>query len=937
MTRLLRDRFVSIDDVRGWDLATGECVALADGEAPPDKPPLAPLIEVLDHGCDGRPRWIVTDAASRHQADALVRRAAIDATTRGFVALDVAMYLRWRAALEEQLDERALMLIAVGERAQREGQSALVDAAARSARPHVLLSVRVAASPERAMFVREARSVYAGRTPMPFRDRVVIPADVAEQLRRAARAGEFIAQGRHAAAERLLRDVAAALDRRGAHGRAVQTRLTLGRLLLDRGRAADADALFEAVVSSARAAGDDRAAIEARIWQAVARTDRAQLTAAEAICRAVLAVHAPDDLRARAVSALARVLLWQDRLDEIATLDIATVVDDEESWRMWRRAMQVRVLVRTGRVFEAGCAARDLLQDVSGCSPSPIRTRAHLAHLRVLVETGDVVAADERLTHLLQDAKRARLPLHAIRGRILWLRLLQRAGRQREARRELQQVRRLSAAAPPLLGRVVAKYVEGRSAPACAPTWPPASDLHRSASTLVRLIHDEEHDDRAVERVLQWMASRLHASRVELVSADAGPVTTIQAVGAGLATSLGPRAIEAGIAIGPEPDEPAREIAVPVRAGGRLLAAIALRWPADVVEQPAARETIELSAAIVAPRVEAMLQAARATAQASASIPELVGLSQGIEEVRRAVARAAAAPFAVLIDGESGTGKELVARAVHQLSPRRERRFCDVNCAALPDDLLESELFGHVRGAFTGAVAERAGLFEEADGGTLFLDELADLSARAQAKLLRAIQQQEVRRIGESFSRKVDVRLVAAVNRDMRVEVEQGRFRQDLFYRLDVVRIRIPPLRERPEDIAILAQHFWRSAAQRVGTAAVLTHGVLAALSRYAWPGNVRELQNVMSALAVAAPMRGRVRSSLLPAAIAGLAVAPATRLAQARAQFERRFVEMALARAAGNRARAARELGVSRQGLQKLLVRLGIAANAEAASANVG
>jgi transcriptional regulator with GAF, ATPase, and Fis domain len=279
------------------------------------------------------------------------------------------------------------------------------------------------------------------------------------------------------------------------------------------------------------------------------------------------------------------------------------------------------------------------------------------------------------------------------------------------------------------------------------------------------------------------------------------------------------------------------------------------------------------------------------------------------------------------LPGESGVGKELVARAIHHLSPRRERRFCDLNCAALPDELLESELFGHARGAFTGAITERAGLVEEADGGTLFLDEVPDLSPRAQAKLLRVLQQQEVRRVGESFSRKVDVRIVSAVNRDMRVEAAAGRFRQDLLYRLDVIRVRVPPLRERPEDVPALAQHFWQAVAPRVGTLAVLTHQTVTALARYHWPGNVRELQNVMAALAVAAPVRGQVRPSLLPGVITGAALVRATRLTEARAQFERRFIEVALARAGGRRARAARELGLSRQGLLKMLARLGIGA----------
>ena len=334
---------------------------------------------------------------------------------------------------------------------------------------------------------------------------------------------------------------------------------------------------------------------------------------------------------------------------------------------------------------------------------------------------------------------------------------------------------------------------------------------------------------------------------------------------------------------------------------------------------------LHLAAAVAAPRVFCLLSAAREQAGSAGVIPDLVGISRAIAEVRQAVARAAASPFAVLIEGESGSGKELIARAIHQLSPRRERRFCDVNCAALPDELVDAELFGHARGAYTGAVADRAGLVEEADGGTLFLDEILDLSSRAQAKLLRVVQQQDVRRVGETFTRKVDVRFVSAANRDIRAEAAAGRFRQDLLYRLDVIRIHVPPLRNRPEDVPLLAERFWRAAAPRVGTMATLGHGVLAALSRYHWPGNVRELQNVIAGLAVAAPPRGQVRAALLPAAVTGAAAVTAARLADARVQFERRFVEVALARAGGSRSQAAREIGLSRQGLLKLMARLGI------------
>ena len=307
---------------------------------------------------------------------------------------------------------------------------------------------------------------------------------------------------------------------------------------------------------------------------------------------------------------------------------------------------------------------------------------------------------------------------------------------------------------------------------------------------------------------------------------------------------------------------------------------------------------------------------------APSRVPEIAGPSAALDDLRRSIERAAAAPFAVLIEGESGVGKELVARALHRLSPRGARRFCDLNCAALPDDLVEAELFGHARGAFTGAPGDRPGLFEEASGGTLFLDEVSELSARAQAKLLRVLQQQEVRRLGEAQTRPVDVRVVAAANRSMSDEVSAGRFRADLLYRLDVVRLRVPPLRERPEDVPVLAALFWHSSAARVGSAAVLGDTLLRALAAYGWPGNVRELQNVMAALAVSAPARGRVPPSLLPSRIREAHV-PRPTLADVRGACERDTVRAALGRSGGCRAKAARELGLTRQGLRKTMRRL--------------
>jgi two-component system response regulator HupR/HoxA len=323
--------------------------------------------------------------------------------------------------------------------------------------------------------------------------------------------------------------------------------------------------------------------------------------------------------------------------------------------------------------------------------------------------------------------------------------------------------------------------------------------------------------------------------------------------------------------------------------------------------------------------LNALRREAAETRQRPLTFERLVGAQTGLRHAVDLARKVLDTATTVLLLGETGTGKELFARLIHDNGPRRAARFVAQNCGALPESLLESELFGHARGAFTGAVADKTGILEDANGGTLFLDEVADLSLRGQAKLLRVLQQQEVRRVGETFARPVDVRPVTAANRDMRAEAAAGRFRADLLYRLDVIRIAMPPLRERPEDIPVLAHHIWDAAIARVGSHATLAHDVLATLTRYHWPGNVRELQNVLAALAVAAPARGRVRASLLPAAISGATAVSAHTLTEARAQFERRFIEAALARAAGSRTRAAAELGVSRQGLLKTMARLGI------------
>ena len=251
-----------------------------------------------------------------------------------------------------------------------------------------------------------------------------------------------------------------------------------------------------------------------------------------------------------------------------------------------------------------------------------------------------------------------------------------------------------------------------------------------------------------------------------------------------------------------------------------------------------------------------------------------------------------------------------------------------MNCAALADDLVEAELFGYTKRASTGAVTDRAGLFEAADRGALLLDEVGELSQRAQAKLLRVLQDGEIRRVGESQSRRVEVRVVAATNRPLDAAVGAGQFREDLLYRLDVLRMVVPPLRDRGDDVRLLAEHFWSRAQLLTGSRAAPAKSTLAALARYHWPGNVRQLENVVASLVVRGPRHGLVGPSTLPAAF-GVTEHDVPTLYEARASFERRFVSGALARAGGRRGQAALDFGITRQGLAKLLKRLQLDASA--------
>jgi two-component system, NtrC family, response regulator HydG len=312
-------------------------------------------------------------------------------------------------------------------------------------------------------------------------------------------------------------------------------------------------------------------------------------------------------------------------------------------------------------------------------------------------------------------------------------------------------------------------------------------------------------------------------------------------------------------------------------------------------------------------------------------LEHIVGRSPAMREVLDRVMRVGPTDATVLITGESGTGKELVARALHVASRRSSRPFVPVNCAAITETLLESELFGHARGAFTGATRARRGMFEEADGGTLFIDEVGETSPGFQAKLLRALQEGEIRRVGESVPVRVDVRIIAATNQDLRRAVAEKRFREDLFYRLAVVPLRIPPVRERREDVPLLAAHFLQRFNQRTGGDKLLTAEGVARLMEHDWPGNVRELENVLEQAAALSPSRGIRAQDIQIEAHPAPSGASSTTLAQSVEEAERRAIEAALHRNGHDLPRVARELGVSATTLWRKMRRLGIEAGGPA------
>jgi two-component system nitrogen regulation response regulator NtrX len=351
----------------------------------------------------------------------------------------------------------------------------------------------------------------------------------------------------------------------------------------------------------------------------------------------------------------------------------------------------------------------------------------------------------------------------------------------------------------------------------------------------------------------------------------------------------------------------------------------------DFVEKPLSLEktVLVVANAVRQRRLEVENRELRATVDRRHTI---VGESYVLRQLLEQVAMAAPTNGRVLIYGENGTGKELVARTIHMRSRRAKGPFIEVNCAAIPEELIESELFGHMKGAFTGAVADRRGKFELADGGTLFLDEIGDMSVKTQAKVLRALQEQVVEPVGGTASVKVDVRVIAATNKELTGEIRAGRFREDLYFRLNVIPIFVPPLRERGADIALLADHFMAEFAREYGRRPKrLDAGAATGLQSYRWPGNVRELRNVIERLMIMVPGDTIALSDL--AFLDGGTItavdapdAPALTLHDARERFERDYILRALAAQHGNISRTADALGVERSNLYRKMKAFGIA-----------
>jgi DNA-binding NtrC family response regulator len=782
-----------------------------------------------------------------------------------------------------------------------------------------------------------------------------IPGEVATLRRQIQQGIRYLHDGRHAPGERDLRQAIGGLARRSEWTEAAEGSLALAASLLKRGRAHDAKAVVDTARDACRRAPGTRLVVAAATLSGTASIDLGRLDEAETVLSAAMAAVVQGEDRSAlpdVALALARGRFWRGRYaDAQDTLRLLVDVELDPATHVRVDVMRTRLAVALDDVASAVGTSAGAIERADALARFDLVATATCAAAFAHLAAGDLAAVRRDVAACTAASRATRDPLRRLRAELLLCEHLRRAGLLDEARKALVPLRRIPPSALPRILRVRRDMLAELLLPGAEPAAILAREIAatgfqalallipleartprtRIASTpvddaieMLRVCQTAADEVATLTLVCEQVQRQTQAAATAFFGVEAGGLARLAALGR-LESAIALRAVESGIGVAPHQADDRVEAAAPVKYGGAIIGALAMRWvigSAPNADRVAA--AAQMAAAAAAPILASALASRRRSATTAFS--ELLGVSGAMNEIRRAVERAASAPFPVLVEGESGSGKELVARAIHRGGPRRDRPFVTLNCAAVPDDLVESELFGHARGAFTGAVGDRVGVFEEAHTGTLFLDEVGELSARAQAKVLRVIQEGELRRIGENTSRRIDVRIVSATNRELRAEAATAKFRLDLLYRLDVLRIGMPPLRDRREDIPVLAEHIWQEAAARCGSRATLGLGVLGALAKHDWPGNVRELQNVLSALAVRAGRRGIVPVSALPELFSEPRVADVWRLDQARRVFDENFVRAALVRCGGRRSQAAAELGVTRQGLAKLIHRLGIA-----------
>ncbi len=778
------------------------------------------------------------------------------------------------------------------------------------------------------------------------------PGEVARLRRQLEAAHAALQRGRCQSGERVARQAMHGFARRGEWLGALECALCLAESLRRRGRVVEAEPLLDEARRWGSLARDLGGLQRLAVLQADMLIASGRLPAAELMLETTLASAQSAEPQAAldAALALASCLYWQGRYGD--AWQRLLVLDAEPDLAPCARVrvgvIKSQVSIGRGRVADAVAEAARARDSALGLANPELCALACHASAAALLAAGDEAQADATALAALRHARSAHAPVLALSVRVLRAEIARRRGERGPAQlllgrmsrvalrtlpallvAHLDLLRDLLTASDPVLaaeqradraGMAALRLFAPAKRPEALHVAPAADDIVE----LLRCCQVADEDAAVLLAVCGRLRARLRAGGVTFFALEQGALAPVAIDGARIDPEHAQRVLTAGQLVLPHHGGERVEAGVPVRYAGQVVGVLIATWPPASTWHPS-EVTVLLSTGATAAGPALSGVVARRHTERVPRASDLLGVSSAIAGVRAAIERAASAPFAVLVEGESGSGKELVARQLHKLGIRRDRPFCTLNCAALPEDLVESELFGHARGAFTGAAVERRGVFEDAHTGTLFLDEIGELSARAQAKLLRAIQEGEIRRVGENVCRRVDVRLVTATNRNLRDDVAAGRFRLDLLYRLDVIRITLPPLRERRDDVVVLAELFWRDAAERVGSRATLAQATLAALARYDWPGNIRELQNVLASLAVRSPKRGVISPAALPAHFGAVSASSGFRLDSARRTFDRSFIQSALVRAAGHRSRAAEELGVSRQGLAKLMARLDI------------